>query len=247
MKNLATKNTNDFTITESGDAFISQTAVSKLCGVGQDAISKHIVKTGHMLNINSINQLGFESLELVIGHYAFDSQRTNDVALNSYRTLAKAGAKVTAFEPHLRYGPIGEFLVKEKKFDIDWYNVQFEQKLVSQRQFDVVLMLSVFQWMADGGNTFREANECLRRISEMSRYMIFELGFNKGKSCIRTAKRNHYAALVQLLYNNTAYRNFMLLGTTRLWASYSRYLVLCSNDERYEDSIFRRIIRMIKV
>ncbi len=161
--------------------------------------------------------------------------------------LAKAGAKVTAFEPHLRYGPIGEFLVKEKKFDIDWYNVQFEQKLVSQRQFDVVLMLSVFQWMADGGNTFREANECLRRISEMSRYMIFELGFNKGKSCIRTAKRNHYAALVQLLYNNTAYRNFMLLGKTRLWASYSRYLVLCSNDERYEDSIFRRIIRMIKV
>jgi len=93
MKNLATKNTNDFTITESGDAFISQTAVSKLCGVGQDAISKHIVKTGHILNINSINQLGFQSLELVIGHYAFDSQRTNDVALNSYRTLAKAGAK----------------------------------------------------------------------------------------------------------------------------------------------------------
>jgi len=93
MKNLATQNATDFTVTESGDAFISQTAVSKLCGVGQDAISKHIVKTGHMLNINSINQLGFESLELVIGHYAFDSQRTNDVALNSYRTLAKAGAK----------------------------------------------------------------------------------------------------------------------------------------------------------
>ena len=69
MQNLATKNNQDFTVTASGDAFISQTKVAELCGVGQDAISKFVSRTGHSLILNEINQLSYESLELVIGHY----------------------------------------------------------------------------------------------------------------------------------------------------------------------------------
>jgi len=93
MNNLATKNKNDFTVTENGDAFISQTAVAKLCGVGQNSISQYVEKTRDTLQTNSTSQLSHNSLELVIGHYAFDSQRTNDIARNNYRVLAKAGAK----------------------------------------------------------------------------------------------------------------------------------------------------------
>ena len=33
-----------------GEAFISQTAVAKLCGVNQNAISQHVEKTGDTLN-----------------------------------------------------------------------------------------------------------------------------------------------------------------------------------------------------
>ena len=82
----------DFTVTEGGAAFISQTAVAVLCGVTREAICQRIkLVTG--VKLNEFNQLDSNSLELITGHYAFDSQRTNTVALESYRVLAKAGAK----------------------------------------------------------------------------------------------------------------------------------------------------------
>ena len=84
----------DFTVDRStGEAYVSQTKLAELCGVDQSTISKHISKTRHTLNLNEINQIHEESVELVIGHYAFDSQRPNEVALKTYRTLAKAGVR----------------------------------------------------------------------------------------------------------------------------------------------------------
>ena len=93
MRNLAQMNTEDFTVNENGEAFISQTKVAELCGVVPHAISQQVVKTRDTLKLNEINQLHYESLELMIGYYAFDSQRTNDIACSNYRILAKAGAK----------------------------------------------------------------------------------------------------------------------------------------------------------
>ena len=93
MKNLATTNKKDFTILTNGEAFISQTAIAKLCGVGQNAISQFIKKTGDTLNLNKLNQLDAKSLELVIGYYAFESQRPSKIAQQNYRLLAQAGAK----------------------------------------------------------------------------------------------------------------------------------------------------------
>jgi SAM-dependent methyltransferase len=162
-------------------------------------------------------------------------------------SLAQQGARVTSFEPHPRYGPIGQFLAAEKGLDVDWHPVAFDPQLVGDRYFDFVLMLSVFQWMADGGNCIGEANQNLRSISNMSRYLIFELGFNRGKSCLKTGKLNHYAELVRMLAQNSVYEHFLLLGTTELWRSARRYLVLCSNERQLEDSLFRRIIRMVGI
>ena len=77
--------------------------------------------------------------------------------------------------------------------NIVWNDVQFDPQLVKGQYFDLSLVLSVFQWMAEGGEKLHEATEILQLISKMSRYMIFELGFSSGKSCIRTTKYNHYA------------------------------------------------------
>ncbi len=57
------------------------------------AISQYVKKTRDTLNLNEINQMDADSLELVIAHYAFDSQRPTIKAIASYRLLAKAGAK----------------------------------------------------------------------------------------------------------------------------------------------------------
>jgi len=44
-------------------------------------------------------------------------------------SLAQQGAKVTAFEPHSRYGPIGQFLAAEKKLPVDWHCAAFSRVL----------------------------------------------------------------------------------------------------------------------
>lgn len=162
-------------------------------------------------------------------------------------SLAQRGAKVTAFESDHRYGPIGHFLAAEKRLPVTWHSAPYSPDFVIGQQFDVTLMLSVFQWMADGGKRQAEALDDLRAISGASRYLIFELGFNVGKSCLRTTKLNHYAELIRLLKENTPYIHFRLLGMTRLWKGAHRFLVLCSTDPSMEDGLFRRLLRQLNV
>lgn len=174
-------------------------------------------------------------------------------------SLAADGATVTAFEPHPRYGPIGKFLVHEKDLRVDWRDCAFSPELVRGQSFDATLMLSVFQWMADGGGRMTEAAANLRAVSDMSRCLVFELGFNTGRSCLTTRKLNHYGELIRFLRANTSYRSFRLLRVTRLWRSSRilsrtrifggnpRFLVLCSNDQRFDDSPWRKLLRSIRL
>ena len=92
-KNLATKNTQYFTVDENGQPFMSQTALSMKLGVDRTAISKYVKKSRHTLKLNNNNQLHAESLELVTWYYAFESQRPSKKALEFYRELAKIGAQ----------------------------------------------------------------------------------------------------------------------------------------------------------
>ena len=109
MTNLATCNTSDYTITPTGEAYISQVKLAELCGVSKQSISRFIGKLVNSTNINKFNEIGDNSadnletcllpkfnklnqvrsdfVELVIGYYAFDSLRTNETALANYRIL----------------------------------------------------------------------------------------------------------------------------------------------------------------
>lgn len=145
-------------------------------------------------------------------------------------SLANEVASVVAFEPHLRYGVIGKELVKLKGINnVTWFNKPFDLTEVEDKKFDLTLMLSVFQWMAEGGNELEKASKQLMEISKISKYLIFELGFNSGKSSLTTDNPDHYKELLTLLKTNTVYKNFELLGESNFWGSeLSRYIVLCS-------------------
>lgn len=162
--------------------------------------------------------------------------------------FSKKGAAVSSFEPHERYKDLGLKIIEEKKLDIRWENnvVQVNHPYLKDK-YDLALMLSVYQWMAEGGNALSYAESCLQKISEQSEYLIFELGFNKGKSNLKTTKFNHYRALITMLDEKTMYKNFKLLGKTRLWKGSSRYLVLCSNNSLYDDAGLQKIIRKINL
>ena len=91
---IATTSSVDFTVDKTtGEAYISQTKLAELCGVTQHAISQHVSKTRDTLKLNDINQIHEDSVELVMSHYAFESQRPNETALKNYRVLAKAGIR----------------------------------------------------------------------------------------------------------------------------------------------------------
>ena len=162
--------------------------------------------------------------------------------------FAKLGNSVTSFEFLERYSEIALAIVEEKKLDVNWNASAFHPEVeLPHKKYDVALLLSVYQWMADEMTKMDYANNCLRKISEVSDYLIFELGFNKGKSCIKTNKLNHYHALVDLIKKNTDYKYVKLVGKTRLWRTYSRFLIICSNDERFQDTGLRKTISNISI
>lgn len=163
-------------------------------------------------------------------------------------TLAQKGAKVVSFESEPRYASIGEYLARNNdNLDVEWHGSPFDFKAVQDKKFDIVFLLSVFQWMAAGGKRMKEATKDLKNISTICNYMIFELGYNEGKSHLKTNKLNHYAELIRFLKSSTHYRYFKLLGATKLWRTGRRYLVLCSNDNSANDSLFMQFIRNMKI
>ena len=162
-------------------------------------------------------------------------------------SLANAGAKVTSFEPHPRYSIIGPRIIEAKGLPITWHGSPFDATQVENQEFDLALMLSVFQWMSEGDERLAEASEQLMEISKTTRYLFFELGYNHGKSCVTTSRRNHYGQLIDFLRANTDYTAFRLLGTTKLWHDCKRYLVLCSNDDRRDDNVLRRLARSVNI
>ena len=158
-------------------------------------------------------------------------------------SLAADGLSVLAVEPHPRYAKIGRFLAAQKQLPVQWVDRPFDCELIRGRRFDVALMLSVFQWMASAGEDLDAAAARLQCVSKSCNYLIFELGFNSGANCLRTRRLNHYAELVRMLRQYTAYTHFKLLGQTALWGRGKRYLVLCSDDPAAEDSMPRKLLR----
>ena len=177
--NLATKNTTDFRVLNNGKAYISQTKVAVLCGVSQHAISQFVTKTHDTLIVNEFSQLDAKSLELVIGHYAFDSQRTNDVARTNYRLLAQAGAKAYIYHeagyvisakpkesalPQTYIAALKELIVKEEALE----KTQGELKGANARQIKE-RVLSIQDTCQDIRNQHPELGITERRMIKLLR------------------------------------------------------------------------------
>lgn len=162
--------------------------------------------------------------------------------------FANEGSVVKSYELHDRYSIYGKVISEEKKVDVEWLPEAFTSKSLNEDEhFDIALLLSVFQWMAAGDINDKESRKSLHSISTHSDYLFFELGFNKGKSCVRTNKFNHYAEMIRFLREVTAYKFFKLVTKTRIWGGHSRYLVICSNNQEMDDIGIRRLIRSANI
>lgn len=150
--------------------------------------------------------------------------------------LAESGAVVTAYEPHPRYGPIGSEIARLRSPRVDWFPRAFTEDDLTDETWDVALMLSTFQWITDGDKRLDEGLRLLRRLSERTACLVFELGLNSGKSTITTQKRNHVCVIDALLRKHTVYENVRLIKASRIWPSRAlwrgwRFMFACSNDD----------------
>ncbi|PHN01469.1 class I SAM-dependent methyltransferase [Flavilitoribacter nigricans] len=185
--------------------------------------------------------------------YDLSGKKVLDIGANAgfYSfNFVKQGAKVTAFEPHQVYSEIAAAIIHHKKLSssIWWRNGVYDRNVeLPAAEFDIGLLLSTYQWMAAGGENMEYATESLRDISTKVRYLFFELGYNHGNSHLKSPKFNHYAYLIRHLRMHTRYRYFKLIGKTRLWKNNTRYLMLCSNDPKWDDHFLRRIISRIHI
>lgn len=156
--------------------------------------------------------------------------------------FAKLGAVVDAYEPHEHYASIGSQIAAATDLPVQWYNKPLEQTDIV-KQYDIAVMLSVFQWMSHGNERLKEATEILREVALASRYLYFELGCNQGKSAITTEKRP-VGWVWRLLQQTTTPKRVFYLGTTSAWGKAKRYLFVCT-DRSIHLTLSQRIMTYI--
>lgn len=155
-------------------------------------------------------------------------------------SLAPLVTRVTVYEPHERYGPLGKALAEVKAPNVDWRDRSFTAADARSGEWDVALMLSTFQWVAAGGTRMDEGLELLKALSRRADTLVFELGLNEGKSAITAHRRNHANELYEMLASHTHYKFISYVGAGRLWPARRpwkglRHRFVCSHSQQFPE------------
>lgn len=134
---------------------------------------------------------------------------------------------VEAYEPHEHYANLGRQIVQITGLPVRWYNKPINRSDLVDKQYDVALMLGVFQWISDGGSRLDYAKDLLGEVASSSRFLFFELGCNHGKSSIHTEERP-LAWVWRLLLESASPKQVAHLGSVAPWGKARRYLLVCT-------------------
>lgn len=190
------------------------------------------------LKISAGIKSAYRKLNLILDIYGkngnFENARLLDIGANAglyTYEFALRGTQVDAVEPNKRYFEIGQKISWNYDLPIRWFDKPINFEFLNNKKYDVCLMLSVFQWISNGNKELEHGKQILRRISECTDILFFELGCNSGKSSINIPPDVHpYRWIKKLLQQNTIYNYFRILGTTTPWGKHStRYLFVCSH------------------
>lgn len=135
--------------------------------------------------------------------------------------------RVDAYEPHTHYVNVGRQIADATALPVMWHNKPLELSDLN-KQYDIALMLSVFQWISQGNTYLSEAVMLLNQMAKSAQILFFELGCNDGKSAIRTNERP-IVWVWKLLAANTFPKTVSYLGTISAWGNANRYLFVCTN------------------
>ena len=155
-------------------------------------------------------------------------------------SLAPAMKTVTAYEPHPRYATIGEALARERAQNVEWVHRPFTSLDAQSGEWDVALMLSVFQWITEGGTRLDEGRQILSELSRHVACLVFEQGLGAGASAIPATRRNHVSQIYELLRSSTTFEHVRLARSARLWKTRVpwrawRHTFVCSHDDAFPE------------
>lgn len=168
-----------------------------------------------------------------LGGGSFGGLRVLDIGANAgfYSfNFAKLGAVVDAYERHQHYVDIGRRIVEATGLSVCWHDKAMTEEDIRGKNYDVSLMLSVFQWISRGNEEIDEACKLLEAVAKASRTLFFELGCNYGKSAIYVDECA-LRWIWRLLNRCTSPKRVMYLGTTNPWKGARRYMFACSDGE----------------
>jgi SAM-dependent methyltransferase len=178
--------------------------------------------------------------------FEFGNARILDVGANIgfySMSFALLGAEVDAFEPNRQYYELGEKISSIKRLNIHWHNKSIALDDIRDKSYDIVLMLSVFQWISQGNKFLTEAIQLLRNVNEISNVLFFELGCNSGKSSIQVSTIP--IVWIWNLLNNLNAKNVYYLGSSSAWKWSRRYLFACSRNSMNLDFWQRTVTKLL--
>ncbi len=143
-------------------------------------------------------------------------------------SLAKLGARVDAYEPHAHYVSLGQRIVSATSLDVTFIGRPLTPNDLHGKQYDVALMLSVFQWIAEGNRRLDHAVEVLRAVSACTSTLYFELGCNAGKSAIQI-RGSSLVWTYSLLRQYAAPKRVYYLGSATAWGRARRHMFVATD------------------
>ena len=196
--NLATKNTTDFTVTESGEAFISQIKLSELAGVDPKTIRNWTQGVNQVLpcKLNKNNQIHYESVVSVL---AKSIAIGKSVAAKSLAVIASAGAKAYIYHE-------AGYKIKAEKQKPDFY--------IPQTYGDAL------QLCADQAKTIERKDELLIASNEASVKAgdVLVREFVKGNDVIDIGEKLFYQWMRDqklIMQHREPYQKYKALGYFR--------------------------------
>jgi SAM-dependent methyltransferase len=161
-------------------------------------------------------------------------------------SLAQRGARVDAYEPNEYYVSLGRRIVEATSLNVTWFQQPITTGDLAGKQYDIALMLSVFQWISQGNSQLDHAIEILETVARCTDTLYFELGCNAGKSAIEIDSHS-LPWIYRLLRRHTAPRRVHYLGSETAWGRSRRYMLAATNRDLHLTHRQRAVTRVLEL
>jgi SAM-dependent methyltransferase len=164
-------------------------------------------------NLDRIDGLKILDLGCNLGFYSF--------------SLARRGADVTGVELRSDYHRISTEIAGAYGVPVRFLNRGLDQGLLNEiGPVDCTLCFSMLQWVIDKDG-FEQGMALLKRISQISETLFFDISVNEGKACLHCPPGQEISFVHDLLRQNTDYGTVEYIGRVHPYRTDVRHLFVC--------------------